>query len=166
MKLNTKNIKLIRSSGLIRPKLEKLRDRWYIFTDNVGLAFECETHVINYKILKGFTFDGRSGGKKLDWYAPHLGSEEEIICWLIHDLNAYDCCLDVKSTNEMLYNMLIASPKPKYRKIKAWFIKQCVTIANIFDPWFGLPDKDSPDFATEAINYQYFQIFVEEKRSK
>ena len=62
--------------------------------------------------------------------------------------------------------MLIASPKPKYRKSKAWFIKQCVTIANKFDPWFGLPDADSPDFCTEAGNYQYFQIFVEEKRSK
>lgn len=82
----------------------------------------------------GFVFDGRSGPKIIDWYAPNLGTFEEKICWYAHDCNGYGLALSFEDTNILLNVML--RDMASYRKTKANVIELAVSISK---SWYGKP---------------------------
>lgn len=89
---------------------------------------------LHFSTATGFVFDGRSGPRFLDWYAPNLGSFEERLCWFVHDLNGYGQDLSFKDTNVLLYAML--RDLPRYRLAKCNAIQLAVSLT---DSWYGEP---------------------------
>lgn len=84
----------------------------------------------------GFVFDGRSGPKIVDWYAPNLGTLEERLCWYVHDCNGYGLDLSFEDTNVLLYAML--RDLAKYRTSKAALIQLAVSLSS---SWYGDPKE-------------------------
>ncbi len=115
--------------------LEEVEDRWYKVTETLRIKVATNAGTLTCLVFPGFHFDGRSGGRKIDWVAPNLGTAEERLAWLIHDLLAYATCLDFQSTNLML-SALLKNPAG-YSFTRTGIIRAAVTIAQIFDPWFG-----------------------------
>jgi hypothetical protein len=83
----------------------------------------------------GFVFDGRSGPRIVDWYAPNLGNLYEILCWFVHDCNGYGLDLSFKDTNILLYAML--RDLADYRPTKCSVIQLAVSLS---DSWYGEPE--------------------------
>lgn len=84
----------------------------------------------------GFMFDGRSGPKIVDWYAPNLGTLEERVCWLVHDCNGYGQDLSFEDTNLLLFAML--RDLAGYRTSKANVIQLAVSLSK---SWYGEPKE-------------------------
>ena len=72
--------------------------------------------------------------------APNLGTQEELKCWLAHDINAYDICFSYDETNEILYSML---RNIGYSWVRARMI---YTAVNFTDSWFGEPAPSDREF--------------------
>ena len=78
--------------GLGRDCLENIVQndmRRYPLFDPVNMIIRTNQGSLHIVTAPGFVFDGRSGPKIVDWYAPNLGTLEERICWLVHDGNGY-----------------------------------------------------------------------------
>lgn len=60
-----------------------------------------------YTAKVGFRFDGRSGGKLVDWLVPVLGSQSETWAWLCHDILYYDFDISFETANCLLKQQLV-----------------------------------------------------------
>jgi hypothetical protein len=132
--------------------------RRHLFKKDLLLWIITDKGTFIIEVKAGFVFDGRSGGKFLDWYVPNLGTEEEIILWLFHDLLAYATLVNFWSCNHLLYRF--AYDIVKYLWIKCAAIERAVTIANKFDPWFGMPKPGEWEYE----NLGKFTIIFEDKK--
>ena len=101
---------------------------------------------LRVKLVEPFTFDGRSGPKIVDWYAPNLGTLEEKLCWLTHDANGYGLDLSFKDTNILLYAML--RDLAGYRPTKAAVIQLAVSLSK---SWYGEPSPDDWCYANRGL---------------
>lgn len=115
-------------------QLKENRERRYRLDSPVRGAIYTNEGTLHFATASGFIFDGRSGPKIVDWYAPNLGTFEERLCWYIHDLNGYGRDLSFKDTNVLLYAML--RDLPKYRVPKCNVIQLAVSLS---DSWYGEP---------------------------
>ena len=125
--------------GRGRECLERLRPngrRRYPLDDEVNLMIYTSQGTLNVVTSAGFVFDGRSGPKIVDWYAPNLGTLEERICWLVHDCNGYGLDLSFEDTNLLLYVML--RDLAHYRTSKASVIQLVVSLSK---SWYGEPKE-------------------------
>lgn len=123
--------------GLGRECLEKVVQndtRRYPLCDSVNLIIRTNQGSLHIVTAPGFVFDGRSGPKIVDWYAPNLGTLEERICWLVHDGNGYGQDLSFEDTNVLLFAML--RDLAGYRTSKAALIQLAVSLSK---SWFGTP---------------------------
>ncbi len=109
-------------------------ERRYILHDEVNLIIRTNQGTLNVVTAPGFVFDGRSGPKIIDWYAPNLGTLEERVCWLVHDCNGYGQDLSFEDTNLLLFAML--RDLAGYRTSKAALIQLAVSLSRT---WYGTP---------------------------
>ena len=125
--------------GRGRECLERLRPngrRRYPLDDEVNLMIYTSQGTLNVVTSAGFVFDGRSGPKIVDWYAPNLGTLEERVCWLVHDCNGYGLDLSFEDTNLLLFAML--RDLAHYRTSKASVIQLAVSLSK---SWYGEPKE-------------------------
>ena len=125
--------------GKGRGCLERLRPngkRRYPLDDEVNLMIYTSQGTLNVVTSAGFVFDGRSGPKIVDWYAPNLGTIEEIICWLVHDCTGYGQDLSFEDTNVLLFAML--RDLAGYRTSKANVIQLAYSLSK---SWYGEPKE-------------------------
>lgn len=123
--------------GLGRDCLENIVQndmRRYPLYDSVNLIIRTNQGSLHIVTAPGFMFDGRSGPKIVDWYAPNLGTLEERICWLAHDGNGYGQDLSFEDTNVLLFAML--RDLAGYRTSKAALIQLAVSLSR---SWYGTP---------------------------
>lgn len=123
------------SSG--RQLIERLHTndaRRYPLDGGVRLSVFTNQGTLHVQTAPGFVFDGRSGPKIVDWYAPNLGNIYEILCWFTHDCNGYGQDLSFKDTNVLLYAML--RDIAEYRPTKCAVIQLAVSLS---DSWYGEP---------------------------
>ena len=113
---------------------EQNDERRYPLYGTVVLRIFTNQGTLRVKTISPFEFDGRSGHRIVDWYAPNLGTIEERICWFVHDCNGYAKDLSFKDTNVLLYAML--RDLAKYRPTKATVIQLAVSLS---DSWYGTP---------------------------
>lgn len=130
--------------------LEPVSDRWYRIPGAWSVDYITDCGRIHIQVDDGFMLDGRSGGPMVDFIAPNLGTQDELKCWLVHDLNAYDICLSYEETNWLLYEML--------RKIGyGWFRARAIyTAVNMSESWFGQPlprDREYPNLAKIHVRH-------------
>ena len=117
--------------------LEENERRRYPLRGRIQLAIYTNQGTLHVTTGAGFEFDGRSGPKIVDFYAPNLGSLEEKLCWFAHDCNGYGQDLSFSDTNILLYAML--RDLAKYRKTKASTIQLAVSVSK---SWYGIPKPD------------------------
>ncbi len=128
----------INSTG--KKSIEKLKEnkyRRYSLDSDVFLSVETNVGSIICKTKEGFIFDGRSGGKLIDFFIPNLGAFEERIAWLIHDCLGYGQSLSFKDTNLLLKCFL--KDKCNYKSLTSSIIYNVVSISK---KWYGWPDDD------------------------
>ena len=118
-------------------ELEENERRRYPLRGRIQFAIYTNQGTLHVSTGAGFEFDGRSGPKIVDWYAPNLGSLEEKLCWFAHDCNGYGQDLSFKDSNILLYAML--RDMARYRKTKATTIQLAVSVSK---SWYGLPKPD------------------------
>ena len=109
-------------------------ERRYTLTEEVNLIVRTNQGTLNLVTSPGFVFDGRSGPKIIDWYAPNLGTLEERLCWYVHDCNGYGLDLSFEDTNVLLFSML--RDLAHYRTAKANVIQLAVSLSS---SWYGEP---------------------------
>lgn len=125
--------------GKGRECLEKVvqnNTRRYPLCDEVNLLIRTNYGTLHVVTSAGFVFDGRSGPKIVDWYAPNLGTLEERVCWLVHDCNGYGQDLSFEDTNILLFAML--RDLAGYRTSKANVIQLAVSLS---ESWYGEPKE-------------------------
>lgn len=108
--------------------------RRYLVEGAISLTVFTNQGELKVTTAPGFVFDGRSGPKIVDWYAPNLGTLEERLCWFVHDCNGYGLDLSFEDTNVLLYAML--RDLAKYRTAKANVIQLAVSLSS---SWYGEP---------------------------
>lgn len=113
----------------------KALKRRYLLEKPVEAMFHTDAGDLVCRSEENFIFDGRSGGRLLDFYAPNLGSLDERVAWWMHDLLGYGQSLGFKDTNRMLRCFL--RDICGYRKPKAWLIEKAVGLS---DSWYGWPE--------------------------
>lgn len=118
-------------------ELEENERRRYPLRGRIQFAIYTNQGTLHVSTGAGFEFDGRSGPKIVDFYAPNLGSLEEKLCWFAHDCNGYGQDLSFSDTNILLYAML--RDMARYRKTKATTIQLAVSVSK---SWYGLPKPD------------------------
>jgi hypothetical protein len=111
------------------------RNRWYIYT-----------------FKPSFQFDGRSGGRIPDLFEPHIGNQQDLIDWLIHDANGYGLLLSYADTNEMLRQMRLESGASS---LSANMVKRAVETSK---KWYGIPNPTEWEYAN--IKGQAFTVRV------
>lgn len=115
-------------------------DRWYNIADDINILLELDDmRWISYHISKFFWFDGRSGGKIPDLFEPNIGSQLDIVDWLIHDVNAYAKLFSYTDTNEILKQMRSMT----VNSFRAWYIKCAVSTSR---KWYGEPKKSDREY--------------------
>lgn len=117
--------------------LEENERRRYPLRGRIQLAIYTNQGTLHVTTGAGFEFDGRSGPKIVDFYAPNLGTFEEKLCWFVHDCNGYGQDLSFADTNVILFAML--RDLAKYRKTKATTIQLAVSVSK---SWYGIPKPD------------------------
>ena len=122
------------SSAVLDIVPSKSSIRRYILEDPVQFTVETDTGILTVRTEAGFKFDGRSGPRCLDWYAPNLGSLEERMAWLMHDCLGYAQSLNFNDANRILEYFL--RDICGYRKSKAAAIRLAVGLSN---RWYGKP---------------------------
>lgn len=108
--------------------------RRYTLDKEVHIIIDTDVGTLAVHTEAGFIFDGRSGPKCIDWYAPNLGSLDERASWYMHDCLGYAQSLNFKDTNKMLEYML--RDICGYRSSKAGFIRWAVGLSS---KWYGRP---------------------------
>ena len=122
--------------------LEYDEDRRYPLYGSVSFVVYTNQGTLKVKTISPFVFDGRSGPKIVDFYAPNLGTLEEKLCWLTHDCNGYGLDLSFKDTNVLLFAML--RDLAGYRATKATVIQLAVSLSS---SWYGEPKPKDWCFA-------------------
>lgn len=120
--------------------------RRYPLKGRVQLAIYTNQGTLHVTTAAGFTFDGRSGPKIVDWYAPNLGNIYEKMCWLTHDCNGYGQDLSFNDTNVLLYAML--RDLADYRPTKCAVIQLAVSLS---DSWYGEPAPSDWCYANRKL---------------
>lgn len=120
--------------------------RRYPLEAGVRLSVVTNQGTLHVQTAPGFTFDGRSGPKIVDWYAPNLGNIYEKVSWLVHDCNGYGQDLSFKDTNVLLYAML--RDLAEYRPSKCAVIQLAVSLS---DSWYGEPKEDEWCYANRHL---------------
>lgn len=120
--------------------------RRYPLEAGVRLSVVTNQGTLHVQTAPGFTFDGRSGPKIVDWYAPNLGNIYEKVSWLVHDCNGYGQDLSFKDTNVLLYAML--RDLAEYRPSKCAVIQLAVSLS---DSWYGEPKEDDWCYANRNL---------------
>lgn len=120
--------------------------RRYLLEAGVRLSVVTNQGTLHVQTAPGFTFDGRSGPKIVDWYAPNLGNIYEKVSWLVHDCNGYGQDLSFKDTNVLLYAML--RDLAEYRPSKCAVIQLAVSLS---DSWYGEPKEDDWCYANRHL---------------
>lgn len=134
--------------GLGREALSRIalnEKRRYMLESGVNLVIHTNQGALHVVTAPGFVFDGRSGPKIVDWYAPNLGTLEERICWFVHDCNGYGLDLSFEDTNLLLYAML--RDLARYRTSKAALIQFAVSLSK---SWYGEPKEG--DWCCSNVN--------------
>ena len=124
--------------------IKPIADRWYridgAFTVDIYLKDEGVVHI---SVDDGFMFDGRSGPKLIDYFAPNLGTQGELKTYLLHDLLSYDIYFSFNENNDIFYKNLRDKNYCNYGYMKAKIIKGFVSIS---DSYFGIPLPDSREY--------------------
>lgn len=120
--------------------IKPVEDRWYSLENPVLVMVSWGNYSLAYEFHPGFLFDGRSGGPLADFVAPNLGTQPEVVCWLLHDANGYADVLTFEETNDLLQAMLVQSGHSRF---KAWLVKTAVSIS---DSWFGKPKPGEREY--------------------
>jgi hypothetical protein len=126
--------------------LEENERRRYPLRGRIQLAIYTNQGTLHVTTGVGFEFDGRSGPKIVDFYAPNLGSLEEKLCWFVHDCNGYGQDLSFADTNVLLYAML--RDLAEYRTTKASMVQLAVSLSK---SWYGEPKKDDWCYANRHL---------------
>lgn len=122
--------------------LKPIADRWYEVQGAFSVNFYLEDEgVVRINVDDGFLFDSRSGPKIVDYFAPHIGTQDELKTFLIHDLLSYDIYFSFEQNNNIFYNNL--RNKCGYGWTKAKIMWACVSIS---DSYFGRPLPDSREY--------------------
>lgn len=111
--------------------------RRYPLDAEISLVIYTNQGNLHVVTAPGFVFDGRSGPKIIDWYAPNLGTLEERLAWYVHDCNGYGLDLGFEDTNVLLFVML--RDLVHYRNAKANVIQLAVSLSR---SWYGTPKPD------------------------
>lgn len=111
--------------------------RCYVLDDEVNLMIVTNQGTLHVVTNPCFIFDGRSGPRIIDWYAPNLGTFEERLSWFVHDCNGYALDLSFEDTNILLFAML--RDLAHYRTAKANIIQLAVGISK---SWYGEPKEN------------------------
>lgn len=120
--------------------------RRYPLYGGVRLSVFTSQGTLHVQTAPGFVFDGRSGPKIVDWYAPNLGNIYEILSWFTHDCNGYGQDLSFKDTNILLYAML--RDLAEYRPTKCAVIQLAVSLS---DSWYGEPKPNDWCYANRKL---------------
>lgn len=135
----------IKSFERLRPlSIMPEADRWYRVAEGNEITLHTDEGVLRYTVYAGFKFDGRSGGKVVDWLISNLGSQDLATCWLVHDIGFYPNTVSFELANEILYQMLRLSG---VSKLKAWAVFKAVS-------WFG---RSSKAYETSEVVGRYRQ---------
>ena len=126
--------------------LKQNRSRRYPLVGGVRYSVITNQGTLHVQTAPGFVFDGRSGPRIVDWYAPNLGNLYEILCWLTHDCNGYGQDLSFKDTNVLLYAML--RDLADYRPSKCAVIQLAVSLS---DSWYGDPKPSDWCYANRKL---------------
>ena len=126
--------------------LKQNKERRYPLDGGVRLSIVTNQGNLHVQTAPGFVFDGRSGPKIVDWYAPNLGNIYEKMCWLTHDCNGYGQDLSFKDTNILLYAML--RDLADYRPSKCAVIQLAVSLS---DSWYGEPEPSDWCYANRQL---------------
>lgn len=107
--------------------------RKYILEVPLEYNVHFDSGTIHVRTEAGFVFDGRSGPKCIDWFAPNLGSINERVAWHMHDALGYGQSLGFKDTNYALKYVLRDQAGYGF---KAEIIRLAVSISK---DWYGWP---------------------------
>lgn len=130
-------------------RLMPIMDRWYHISEPVAIRLHTDAGVLDVVAHEGFRFDGRSGGKLVDWLVPNLGSQDETACWLVHDILAHDFDISVETTNDLLYQQLRMGAG--YGRVRAWMVWRSVSL---WTGWFGCrTDEDRRNRAKACVRW-------------
>ena len=133
--------------------LMPIGDRWYRilghFSIDIWGPFPGRKRI---DVDDGFEFDGRSGPCMADIVMPNLGSQPELKCALVHDINAYDRSgLSFQETNALFRDMLQRVGYGYMRRNLIW----AAVSAN--DSWFGEPSPDDREYPNlDKIHVRHF----------
>ncbi len=122
------------ASTLLNVKESRSSKRRYVLTAPVRFCVDFDDGSLEVVTHPGFIFDGRSGPRIADIYAPNLGSLDERAAWLMHDALGYAGSLGFKETNIAL--KLFLRDICGYRKTKAEAIRIAVSLSR---SWYGRP---------------------------
>ena len=132
--------------------LKPIADGWCEVQGAFCIDYTTDCGLIRINVDRGFTMDGRSGGPMVEAFgiAPNLGTQDELKCWLAHDINAYAIYFSYDETNDILYSML--------REIGyGWFRSKLIyTAVNCSDSWFGEPypnEREYPNLAKIHVRH-------------
>lgn len=119
-------------------------DRWYRIPHAMTVDIVCDCGRYQFNVDKDFRFDARSGGPLVDFITPNLGRQEELKCYFLHDILAYDVGLSFDETNYALYFAL-----RNYAGYGWWRAKTIQTAVSLSDSWFGEPKEGDREY----VNY-------------
>ena len=88
-------------------KIYPVKDRLYRIASNAKCCIRTDVGCLIYTANIGFKFDGRSGGKLVDWLVPNLGTQQETWAWLCHDILYYDFDISFETANDLLRQQLV-----------------------------------------------------------
>jgi len=124
---------------LIKP----IDDRWYEIPHKFQIKLDLGSVVKYVDVDAGFLFDGRSGGPMVDYFAPNLGTQEEIKSWLPHDIGAYDSIgLSFDENNELLHYNLRENAGYGW-----WSANTIKFFVGVSEGYFGVPLPDSREYS-------------------
>lgn len=82
---------------------------------DTGIRLYTDEGIYDFLLLKGFRWNGRSGGFAADLVAPNQGTQMEAAMWGFHDASGYPDTISPKVSGELLrqFAMLMCGYGPK-----------------------------------------------------
>ena len=135
--------------------IEQNRKRRYTLCTPVEYEVRFDSGTLVVRTEPGFVFDGRSGPKIVDWFAPNLGSLDERLAWHMHDCLGYAQSLDFVQTNDAL--KFVLRDLAGYSKFNAELIRRAVSLSK---SWYGVPALDDEWFCNKGkVRTKYYANF-------
>lgn len=132
--------------------IEQSRERRYPLCTPVEYEVRFDSGVLVVRTEPGFVFDGRSGPRIVDWFAPNLGSLDERLAWHMHDCLGYAQSLDFIQTNYAL--KFVLRDLAAYSNFKAELIRKAVSLSK---NWYGVPTPDDEWFCNKGkVRTKYY----------